>query len=56
MKKTKLVMMVIAMVAISSSLFAQLPNGSYAKDISMKKLSSDGTVITDTVCTIYQFI
>lgn len=55
MKKTKLVMMVIAMVAISSSLFAQLPDGSYAKDISMKKLSSDGTVITDTVCTIYQY-
>lgn len=54
MKKTKQFMMLMAMVAMSSTVFAQLPDGSYGKDISMKKLSSDGTVITDTVCTIYE--
>ena len=55
MKKTKQFMLLLAIsVFMSSAVFAQLPDGSYAKDISMKKLSSDGTVITDTVCTIYQ--
>ncbi len=54
MKKTKQFMMLLAMVAMSSTVFAQLPDGSYGKDISMKKLSSDGTVITDTICTIYE--
>lgn len=54
MKKTRQFMMLIAMMAISTTLFAQLPDGSYGKDISMKKLSSDGSVITDTICTIYE--
>jgi len=49
-------MLLLAMsVFMSSAVFAQLPDGSYGPDISMKKLSSDGTVITDTVCTIYQY-
>ncbi len=54
MKKTRQFMMLIAMMAISTTLFAQLPNGSYAKDFSMKKLKSDGTAISDTVCTLYE--
>jgi hypothetical protein len=56
MKKTKQFMLLLAMSAfMSSTVFAQLPDGSYGPDISMKKLSSDGTVITDTTCTIYQY-
>jgi hypothetical protein len=54
MKRTKQFLMLMAMVAMSSMGFAQLVDGSYGKDISMKKLSSDGSVITDTVCTIYE--
>lgn len=54
MKKTRQFMMLMAMVAMSSTAFAQLPNGSYAPDFSMKKLKSDGSAISDTVCSIYE--
>jgi hypothetical protein len=54
MKKTKQFLILMTMVAMSSTVFAQLTDGSYGKDISMNKLKSDGTEISDTVCTIYE--
>jgi hypothetical protein len=56
MGKFKQCLFLLAMsLLLSSETFAQLPDGSYAKDFSMKKLSSNGAMITDTVCTLYQY-
>jgi hypothetical protein len=56
MKKTKQFIMLMVMAAfMSSTAFAQLPAGSYAKDISMKKLTYNGAAFSDTTCTIYQY-
>lgn len=40
---------------LSSAVVAQLPDGSYGRNFSMAKLSSDGAVISDTICTLYQY-
>jgi hypothetical protein len=55
MNKTKQFIMLVAIsVLMLSTAFAQLPTGSYAKDISMKRLTYNGSAISDTTCTIYE--
>jgi hypothetical protein len=56
MEKFKQCLILMAILFVQSPVsVAQLPDGSYVRNFSMAKLSSDGTMITDTVCTLYQY-